>query len=138
VSQWTVNEHNLESKTAEMINTAVYYTAAAQHPPKQVKFDFYFMHCVNASIFWSTFNKLPWLSMENKIRLLEWKGRNDLVMYASRRSPKLLLEEITGYVPKDLEAGSGEWKGIIKRLFDFEGMCLRAHMVQTQASIAKT
>jgi hypothetical protein len=112
----------LESKTAEMANTAIYYTATAQHPPKQVKFDFYFIHCVNASIFWSTFNKLPWLSMKNKIRLLEWKGRNDLVMYASRRSPKLLLEEITGYVPKDLEAGSSEWGGIFGRLFDLEGM----------------
>ena len=74
--------------------------------------------------------------MENKIRLLEWKGRTDLVMYASRRSPKLLLEEITGYVPKDLQARSAEWKGIFRRLFDFEGMSLIAHLAYTQISIA--
>jgi hypothetical protein len=120
-SQWTVSEHDLERKTAEMTNTAIYFTAAAQRPPKQVKFDFYFIHCVNASIFWSTFNRLSWLSMEKKTRLLEWKGRNDLVMYAARHSPKLLLEDITGYVSKDLEAGSGEWKGIFRRLFDLDG-----------------
>jgi Questin oxidase-like len=119
-SQWTVTEQNLEAKTVEMINTAVYFTATAQHPPKQVKIDFYFMHCVNASIFWATFNKLPWLSIEAKIRLLEWKGRNDLVMYASRRSPPLLLEEVTGYVPKEPEASSSEFKDVVKRLFDFE------------------
>jgi hypothetical protein len=47
---------------------------------------------------------------------LEWKGRTDLALYASRRSPPLLLEEISTYVPRDLEAGSAEWKGIFKRL----------------------
>jgi hypothetical protein len=104
-----------------MVNSAIYYTAAAQHPPKVVKFDFYFMHCVNSSIFWSTFNQLPWLSIQNKIRLLEWKGRIDLIMYASRRSPPLLLEEISGYVPKDLERGEAEWKGIVRRVSEFEG-----------------
>jgi hypothetical protein len=34
--QWTVSPGELEKKTAEMINTAVYFAAAAQHPPKQV------------------------------------------------------------------------------------------------------
>jgi hypothetical protein len=34
--QWTVEPGQLEQKTAEMINTAIYYAAAAQHPPKQV------------------------------------------------------------------------------------------------------
>jgi hypothetical protein len=121
ISQWTVEPHELEWKTAEMINSVIYYTAGAQNPPKQVKFDFYYMHCVNASIFWQTFNNLPWLSIEYKARLLEFKARLDLVMYASRRSPKPLLEEITGYVPKDLEVGGGEWSGIFDRMFEHEG-----------------
>src|SRR4051794_3139315 len=34
--QWTVSPGELEKKTVEMINSAVYFTAAAQHPPKQV------------------------------------------------------------------------------------------------------
>jgi hypothetical protein len=34
--QWTVLPGELEKKTIEMTNTAVYFAAAAQHPPKQV------------------------------------------------------------------------------------------------------
>lgn len=35
-SQWTVGKGELEAKTAQMMNSAVYFTAAAQRPPKQV------------------------------------------------------------------------------------------------------
>jgi Questin oxidase-like len=116
-SQWIVTPDNLEEKTAEMINSCIYYTAAAQNPPKQVKIDFYFMHCVNSSIFWPTFNAQSWLSTTNKVRLLQWKGYLDLAMYASRRSPPLLLSEITDYQPaKPKEA---DWNGIFERLFAF-------------------
>lgn len=38
--QWTVSPEQLEEKTAEMTNNAIYYTAAAQKPPKQVRFCF--------------------------------------------------------------------------------------------------
>ncbi|KAF5874272.1 putative hypa-like protein [Botrytis fragariae] len=119
-SQWTVGKGELEAKTAQMISSAVYFAAAAQRPPKQVKFDFYYMHCVNSSIFFTSFNKQDFLSEAQKVRLLEWKGRFDLTMYASRRSPELLLEEISGYVPKLLEAGDAEWSGLFHRLFEFE------------------
>ncbi len=78
------------------------------------------MHCVNASIFWPTFNSQSWLSTPNKVRLLQWKGYIDLAMYASRRSPALLLEEISLYSPARLEAGDAEWKGIFTRLFNFQ------------------
>ena len=33
---WLVFYENLEEKTVEMINSSIYFTAAAQHPPKQV------------------------------------------------------------------------------------------------------
>lgn len=111
-AQWQVNADDLDKKTAEMINAAAYFTGAAQNPPKQIKFDFYFMHCVNSSIFFSTFLKQDWLSTSNKIRLLEWKGRIDLALYASRRSPKLLINEITDYAPK---AGGADWDQIFAR-----------------------
>ncbi|TVY45398.1 Oxidoreductase [Lachnellula subtilissima] len=119
-TQWVVTPENLEQKTAEMINSTIYFTAAAQHPPKQVKFDFYFMHCLNSSIFFPTFNEQSWLSTANKVRLLQWKGYLDLAMYASRRSPPLLLEEISTYVPAKLEKGEGEWPGIFQRLWELE------------------
>lgn len=35
-SQWTVGKGELEAKTAQMISSVVYFTAAAQRPPKQV------------------------------------------------------------------------------------------------------
>ena len=86
----------------------------------KVKFDFYFMHCVNCSIFFSAFNAQTWLAEASKIRLLQFKGYLDLAMYASRRCPEPFLEEISGYVPKLLEAGDAEWKGIFERLFEFQ------------------
>ena len=111
-SQFTVEPAKLTERTAEMINAAVYFTGGAQHPPKQIKFDFYYMHCVNCSIFFSSFLKQPWISEDNKIRLLEWKGRFDLCMYASRRSPKPLLDEITNYRPKQ----QSSLDGILRRV----------------------
>ncbi|KAF2177950.1 hypothetical protein K469DRAFT_732126 [Zopfia rhizophila CBS 207.26] len=111
-SQVHVTEENLEEKTAEMINAAVYFTGAAQHPPHQVKFDFWNIHAVNLSIFFCSFLRQPWLSTPNKIRLLEWKIRIDLAMYASPRPPKLLLDEITNYKSKK----DSSWGDIFKRV----------------------
>lgn len=96
----STSERELERKTAEMINATVYYTAGAQRPPKIVKFDFYFMHCVNCSIFFSTFLRQDWLELKDKARLLEWKARTDLAMYASRKCPDVLLGEVVKYNPK--------------------------------------
>jgi hypothetical protein len=75
----------------------VYYTSAAQRRDKEVKFDFFFIHCVNSSIFFSKIIQLPFLTQRTKLRLLEWKGRLDLLMYVSRASPNLLLDEVTRY-----------------------------------------
>jgi hypothetical protein len=125
-TQYTVREEELEEKTAEMINAAgmsqiqihptsvppplyrqstnpsptVYYTAAAQRPPHQIKFDFFYMHCVNSSIFFSAFlSPSSSLSPAVQRRLLEWKIWNDMAMYVSRGCPPLLINEITGYAP---------------------------------------
>jgi hypothetical protein len=114
-SKFYVPQGQLTAKTAEMIDSTVFYTAAAQHPPKDIKFDFFFMHCVNASIFWATFNALPWLSEAMKRRLLEWKGRIDLAMYASRGSPPLLKEEIEAYGTVSNEDVS--WEKLAERLY---------------------
>ena len=112
-SQWRVKPDELEEKTAEMINAVVYYTGAAQRPDKQVKFDFYYIHCANCSIFFSAFVNEPWLKAEDKCRLLEWKGRLDLAMYVSRSCPEPLIDEIKNYQPK--HSGDG-WAEIIRRV----------------------
>ena len=99
-AKWKVGVENLEEKTAEMINVNAFITGAAQRPNKEVKLDFFFIHCVNASIFFSAFNKQEWLRAEDKARLLEWKGRTDLLTYASRLAPELYADEITNFTPQ--------------------------------------
>ncbi|EGP85601.1 uncharacterized protein MYCGRDRAFT_44609 [Zymoseptoria tritici IPO323] len=99
LSQVKVKPDDLELKIAEMTNACIYYTGGAQRTDKAVKFDFFYMHSVNSSIFWSSFLKQDWLSEVNKVRLLEWKIRLDLAMYASRRSPEVRLDLIRDYKP---------------------------------------
>ncbi len=75
------------------------------------------MHCVNSSIFFSSFRKQSWLSPEHKARLLQFKGYIDLAMYASRRAPQPLTTEITHYQPKHPEQS---WDGIFQRVLEHE------------------
>ena len=80
------------------------------------------MHCVNCSIFYDAFLKeAPWISDENKARLLEWKGRLDLCMYASRRSPEPRTDVIDNYKPKhpaakDTSVEKSTWERIFTRV----------------------
>ena len=111
---------SLPKLTASMISTAAFFAGAAQHPPHQVKIDFFYMHCVNCSIFFSAFldqkSNNNWLSPANKTRLLEWKARMDIVLYVSRGSPELLPHEITTYKPRHV----GGWDSIIARVKAYE------------------
>ncbi|PLB42343.1 questin oxidase family protein [Aspergillus candidus] len=100
-AEFTVSEDQVTEKVAEMINVPVYYTSAAQRPPKKIKLDFFFLHSLNSSIFLSTFVALPFLDVRSKLRLLEWKGRMDLLLYVSRGTPNLLLDEVTGHRASD-------------------------------------
>ncbi|KAK3072515.1 hypothetical protein LTR53_006651 [Teratosphaeriaceae sp. CCFEE 6253] len=99
-SQFHVKTDELARKTAEMTNAAAYYTAGAQREGHLRKYDFYYMHCVNCSIFYSTFMNQTWISDANKVRLLNWKVWNDLAMYASRKSPDIRLDLVRQYKPK--------------------------------------
>jgi hypothetical protein len=96
----------------------VFYTAAAQHPKKAIKFDFYFMHCLNCSIFFWSFLEQPWLRDTDKARLLEWKGRTDLAMYVSRSAPTLRAEDINQYKIPDIElvSDADQWRDIFERV----------------------
>jgi Questin oxidase-like len=111
-AQFRVKPEELEEKTAEMINACAYFTGGAQWPGKEVKIDFFNMHCVNCSIFFSAFLGQEWMRVEDKVRLLEWKGRLDVAMYASRGSPELRLEEVTGYKAKR----EWSWEEIVKQV----------------------
>ena len=119
-SQWHVSPtaSDLKFRTAEMINFCAYFASAAQHASrkKQVKFDFFYMHAVNCSIFFSAFmdgKQDGWLKNEDRVRLLQFKAWSDIAMYVSRGSPELLLDEVTGYTPKQPNDG---WAEIFARV----------------------
>ncbi|ODH52802.1 hypothetical protein GX48_00996 [Paracoccidioides brasiliensis] len=99
-SQFSVGPHQIEEKLAELVNAVVYFTGAAQCPPKCIKFDFFYMHCVTSAIFLRAFISQPWLSEQNKLRILEWKGRMDLLVYTSRGATEPHPEDISTYNPR--------------------------------------
>ena len=82
-AQFRVTPETLERRTAEMISCCAYFAGAAQRPGKARKIDFFYMHDVTSSIFLSVFVKQPWINVEDKVRLVEFKGRIDLVWYAT-------------------------------------------------------
>lgn len=115
--RWHVRPEQLIEKTAEMINVNAFFCGATQYPPKEYKIDFFFIHNLNCSIFFPCFLSQKWLGMENKIRLLEWKGRFDIVAYAARGSPRLDIKEIIDYKPK--RPGTG-WVDLFQRCHNFD------------------
>jgi hypothetical protein len=89
----------IEAATAEMISCAAYACAAAHKPGKERKIDFFLMHCVTSSIFVSVMVRQPWISLQDKARLVEWKARLDLVWYAACAAPELREHNLSGYQP---------------------------------------
>ncbi|KAL4980873.1 hypothetical protein BDW66DRAFT_123393, partial [Aspergillus desertorum] len=108
-AQYRVPEEQMAQKYAEVVDVSVYFTAASQRPTKSVKFDFFYIHTVNSSIFFAKILSLPFLTTTTKLRLLEMKGRMDLFMYISRNAPELYLDEVTKYPIKQT------WESIIKQ-----------------------
>ncbi|KAJ5532330.1 hypothetical protein N7494_008882 [Penicillium frequentans] len=91
ISQFKVAECQMEEKLAEMMNAVIYYTAAAQGSQR---FDFVCLHAVTSSIFFSSLLAMPSLSIRTKLRLLEWKGRMDLMIYMEQKASPLSLSSI--------------------------------------------
>jgi hypothetical protein len=62
-----------------------------------MKLDFFFIHAVNLSIFFKAFMELPYIEASMKSRLLEMKGRMDLLIWASRKMPEPQVDDILNY-----------------------------------------
>lgn len=93
--------------------SSVFFSTTAQHPPNVHKVDFYYMHCVNSSVFFSAFLKHRDVFPPGALRrLLEWKGRVDLALYASRGAPELRAQELAGYVSARREG----WEGLFEQV----------------------
>ncbi|CAG8180194.1 unnamed protein product [Penicillium salamii] len=87
--QFTVSVETLDDRVAELIETAAYCLACSQRPGKAAKFDFFLLHGLTSSIFLSNIIYHPSLDLRTKVRLVEWKGRSDLIIWASCKCPKL-------------------------------------------------
>ncbi|EEQ33878.1 hypothetical protein McanMca71_002921 [Microsporum canis] len=107
-SQFTIKPEELERRTAEMISTCAYMAGASQRPGRKTKIDFFYMHTLTSSIFFSVLIKQDWIKLEDKVRLVEWKGRLDLAWYVVSGSAQLYEDAVTKY-HDDFSAGMG-WK----------------------------
>jgi hypothetical protein len=97
-AQFQVAPDNLQRAAAEMISCSA-FTTAAQKPGKSPKVDFFYLHMVTSALFVDVMLRQNWISIENKVRLLEWKGRIDLAWYAANASPEMRPEAVDEYHP---------------------------------------
>lgn len=105
-AQYRVKPSELQLRAAEVINCSAYIAGAAQRAGKTPKIDFFHMHNVTSSVFLTVLVNDPSISLENKVRLVEWKGRTDLFWYAACGSPQYNIAEIFNYTPGP-SAGKG-------------------------------
>ncbi|KAF2133653.1 hypothetical protein P153DRAFT_382081 [Dothidotthia symphoricarpi CBS 119687] len=95
------DEEDLERRTAEMISTCAYFAGAAQDKSKastrKIKIDFFYMHAVTSSLFFTVLSCQNWIKLEDRVRLVEWKARLDLAWYAVAGSAVLDGSAISGY-----------------------------------------
>ncbi|KAI5839496.1 hypothetical protein DFP73DRAFT_598482 [Morchella snyderi] len=119
--QYRVPVDRVDEKTAESLNIAALMFGGAMRKDKEVKVDFFLLHCVTAAIFISAFNAQDWISSESKARLLEWKTRFDILTYVAVGAPVLHADEIKNYEPKVSQDGTGNpWLDIIERSIHVE------------------
>ncbi|MCJ1399419.1 hypothetical protein MMC11_002621 [Xylographa trunciseda] len=114
-AQFQVSSDQLERGTAEMISCAA-YTSAAQKAGKTRKIDFFYMHIVTCSISLDALMRQPWIKPEDKVRLLEWKGRLDLVWYAANGAAEMRAQDVVEYEPT-LSKGM-DWRAMYKAVND--------------------
>lgn len=74
------------------------------------------MHSITAGSFWPVLNSAPWISPTTKCRLLEWKGRSDLILYCQTGAPLPCPDELAIYQPQH---PSG-WQQIFQRACDYK------------------
>lgn len=74
------------------------------------------MHSVTAGSLWPVFNSVPWIDDKMKCRLLEWKGRADLMLYCQSGLPDQRPDELTAYRPR---SPSG-WADVYRRACDYQ------------------
>ncbi|KAG5970578.1 hypothetical protein E4U55_001578 [Claviceps digitariae] len=90
-------EQHLRRRTAEMISTCAYVVGASQRPGRKRKVDFFYMHMMTSSLFFSVIINQDWIALQDRVRMVEWKARLDLAWYVVSGSAELHAEAITEY-----------------------------------------
>ena len=92
-------QEDVERATAEMISCAAWTCGGIHKQGKERKIDFFLMHNVTSSIFLTVLARQPWIKIEDKARLVEYKTRLDLVWYAASAAPEVDLKNLLNYEP---------------------------------------
>ena len=103
---------DIHRKMSEMMHTGAYIMGAAQRPGKREKIDFVLLHNVTLAGYYPAIIGQDWLTLEEKARLLEAKGRVDAVMYAGCGCPTPYPERVVEYMPKNPTHG---WPDLFQR-----------------------
>lgn len=104
------DEEDLKRRTAEMISTCAYFAGASQHEGRVRKIDFFYMHAVTSSLLFTVLIRQNWIKLEDRVRLVEWKGRLDLAWYAVSGSAALNGQAISEY--SNPESNDLDWQGL--------------------------
>ena len=108
------DEGELRRRTAEMVSVAAFMAGAAQREGRKRKIDFFYMHCVTSSLFFSVLGRQPWIALADRVRLVEWKARLDLAWYAVCGCAPLDADAVARY--ESPEGGEVGWEQLFERV----------------------
>ncbi|KEY73959.1 hypothetical protein S7711_09455 [Stachybotrys chartarum IBT 7711] len=97
-----IDPEDVEERVAENIHTAAYMASASVfHPPHVYRYDFFLIHHLTLAPILVLLGQATWIPQKVKYRILEWKGRFDILQYVARWCPPLQIESVAKYKPYD-------------------------------------
>ncbi|KAK2023934.1 hypothetical protein LX32DRAFT_627118 [Colletotrichum zoysiae] len=107
LSRVRIDPDDMEERVAENIHTAAYMASASIfHPPHLPRYDFFLIHHLTLAPILLLLGPATWIPEKVKHRILEWKGRFDILQYVARWCPPLQIESVADYKPHDTFLGS--------------------------------
>ncbi|KFA81605.1 hypothetical protein S40288_09380 [Stachybotrys chartarum IBT 40288] len=97
-----IDPEDVEERVAENIHTAAYMASASVfHPPHVPPYDSFLIHHLTLAPILVLLGQATWIPQKVKHRILEWKGRFDILQYVARWCPPLQIESVAKYKPYD-------------------------------------
>ncbi|KAF4951993.1 hypothetical protein FGADI_7109 [Fusarium gaditjirri] len=102
LSRVKIDPNDMDERVAENIHTAAYMASASVfHPPHIPRYDFFLIHHLTLAPLLLLLGPATWIPEKVKHRILEWKGRFDILQYVARWCPPLQIESVANYTPHD-------------------------------------